>query len=198
MSLWLRARAAWALTLGFAASVSVIVLPISGLTVTPSPAGATLALAVLVALIEPIALGWALTRGDQSAERISPRPIWLWDLLLVLAFGGGLALVALGLRILGVAPAGGIAARATTTFLGFLLIAHAIGGWRTASLAPVVLFVAVVVAGGGEDITHPAPWAWIAASEDDVGASALAMIVLGLGSGLAIVNRRSGPLGAED
>lgn len=198
MSLWFRARAVWALVLGAVASLAVIVLPISGLTVTPSPAGATFALAVLVALIEPIALGWALTRGDQRAERISPRQIWLWDLLLVLGFGGGVALAALGLRLTGLAPAGAIAARATTTFLGLMLIAQAVGGWRTASLAPVVLFIAVVIAGGGEDINHPAPWAWMASPEDDPGASILSVVTLALGATIAIFHRPTGAITDED
>lgn len=197
MTLWLRARAVWALVLGAVASLAVTVLPISGLTVTPSPAGATLALAVLVGLLEPIALGWAMNRGDQRAEFISPRRIWLWDLLLVLGFGCGVAMAELGLRLSGLAPAGGIAARATATFLGLMLMSQPIAGWRTASVAPVIAFVAVVIVGRGEDIAHPAPWAWIAASEDDVVAALLSLFVLALGSVIAVMRRPTAPLGDE-
>jgi hypothetical protein len=84
------------------------------------------------------------------------------------------------------------------TFLGTLLLAQSLGGWRTASLAPVVLFVAVVIVGRGEDINHPAPWAWIAASEDDVGASVLSVIVVALGAVMAVVRRPTGQPRAED
>lgn len=198
MTLWLRARSTTALALVGLASIAVIILPISEMRATPSPAGATLALAILVALLEPIALGWAMARGDQQAERISPRIIWLWDLLLVLGFGLGVALVALSLRLTGLAPAGGIAARAMATFVGVMLFAQPIRGWRTASLAPVVLFVAVVIAGRGEDIFHPAPWAWIAAPENDAGASVFSVVALALGAGIAVVRRPRGFLGAED
>lgn len=198
MTLWLRARAVLALVPAAVVSLAVIVLPISETRATPSPAGATLALAIPIALIQPIALGWAMTRGDQRAERISPRRIWLWDFLLVLGFGVCVALVALAFRLTGLAPAGAIAARAMATFLGVMLFAQSIGGWRTASLAPVALFVAIVIAGRGEDINHPAPWAWIAASEDDVGAAVLSVIVLAIGSVVAIVRRPTGPLGDDD
>jgi hypothetical protein len=194
MTLWLRTRAIWALLFVTVATLAAIVLPVSEMRATPSPAGATLALAILVALIEPIVLGWAMTRGDQHAERISPRPLWLWDLSLVLGLGLIVTLAAFGLRVAGVAPAGGIAARAMATFLGTLLIAQPIAGWRTASLAPVILFVAVVIVGRGDDIDHPAPWAWIAAPEANGGAWLTSLICLGVGTVIAVVRRPSGPL----
>jgi hypothetical protein len=195
---YVRARAVRALVLVSVALLAALVLPFTELRATPSPAGATLALAVLIALAEPIVLGWAMSRGDHGAERVSPRAIWFFDLMLVLGFGLGVILVALGLRLIGIAPAGGIAARALATFLGAMLIAHTLGGWRMASVAPVVVFIAVVIAGRGVDIDHPAPWAWIAAPEGDVGASIMSVVALVVGTGLAFASHDNGSIGVED
>lgn len=198
MTWYLRSRS-YARLLGLSVvAIAILALPIAGLRATPSPAGATLAMAIVIALIVPIALGWALPRGDQPAERVSSRPVWLLDVATVLGFGLLPALAMGGLRLAGLAPAGGIAARASATFLGAMLLIQPIAGWRRAALAPVVLFVAVVIAGRGDDIDHPAPWAWIAALDSDPSAWLASGIVLAAGVAVLLVARGNGPIAVDD
>jgi hypothetical protein len=197
LRLYFRTRALTVLLLVAVASIAATVLPVAELRATPSPAGATLALAVLIALALPISLAWAMTRSDSIAERISPRRTWLVDLAVVLGLSLVTLAAALGLGLLGIAPASGIAARALATFLGVTLLAYPISGWRTAALAPVVLFLLVVIAGRGTDIDHPAPWAWIAAPESDQGSALTSAFVLALGVGVALARGRHAPLGEE-
>jgi hypothetical protein len=197
LTLYLRSRGLQTLVLVALGSAAAMVLPIAELRATPSPAGATVALAVLLALALPIAFGWSMMRGDSIAERTSPRSMWIADLSVVLALGVITIVFALALRIAGVAPAAGIAARALATFLGVMLIAYPITGWRTASLAPVVLFLVVVIAGRGTDIDHPAPWAWIAAPEADGASAVTSGLILALGTGLALARGGRTPIGDE-
>jgi hypothetical protein len=196
---WYLQSRAYARLLGLSLLViAMIALPIAGLRATPSPAGATLALAVVIALIVPIALGWALSRGDQQAERVSPRPVWLLDAATVLGFGLLPALALGALWLAGLAPAGGIAARASGAFLGAMLVIQPIAGWRRAALAPVVVFSVVVIAGRGDDIDHPAPWAWIAAMDSDPSAWLASGIVLAVGIAVLLVAHGNGPIGDDD
>jgi len=66
-----------------------------------------------------------------------------------------------------VAPTGLVAARALAVYLGLMLFAQPLGGWRVAAIAPAVYVLAVIVIGRGEDIYQPAVWAWIAADAGD-------------------------------
>jgi hypothetical protein len=195
---YLRSRAVAALIAATVWSLAAGLLPFAELRATPSPAGATLALAILVALTMPIVIGWALSRGDQRAESISPRPIWLLDVLTAVGLGLTVVLGTIALRVAGVSPVGGIASRALLTYLGVTFMVQPFAGWQRASLAPVVLFIVVVIAGRGPDIDHPAAWAWIAALEDDAAAWAFAMLAFAVGLALLLTKRRTVPTAEEE
>jgi hypothetical protein len=89
--------------------------------------------------------------------------------------------VAVLLHAIGMADAGLVAARAVVSYLGFLLLAAAFAGWRLAPVAPALFLLAVAVFGRGEDIEHPARWAFIAARGDDSSSWLLTTIVLVVG-----------------
>ena len=194
MTLWLKARAAPVVIASAAVSLVMLALPFTALSATPSPAGATVALAVLLALVVPVVLGWGMTRTDRLLETASTRPIVLLDFALALSVGGGVAVADVVLRLVGPAPTGLIAGRAAATFVGLLLVAVAAVGWRTASTVPVIYLVTVLVVGGGSDSAHPAAWAWIASPETDGGAIALAVLTLIFGSGAYLKRRGSLPI----
>lgn len=180
MKLWAQVRGMPIIFGSIVASLLALVLPVSAAAATPSPAGATLAAACLVALIVPIAVGWGCSRADRQLESVSIRPVRLLDFLLAVASVGLVAILALLLALLGMAAAGGIAARASLMFLG-LLLAFAPFGWHLATLSPTLYVLAVAVAGRGEDILHPAPWAWIAAPVGDGLSWVLSVLVLAVG-----------------
>lgn len=180
VKLWAQVRGLFIIVGSIVATLLVLVLPVSAAAVTPSPAGATLAAACLVALIVPIAVGWGCSRADRQVEAVTIRPVRLLDFLLAVASVGLVAILAGSLMQLGIAPAGGIAARASLVFLG-LLLACAPFGWHHAALSPTLYVLAVAVAGRGEDIIHPAPWAWIAAPVEDGLSWVLSALVLAAG-----------------
>jgi hypothetical protein len=122
---------------------------------------------------------------------VSTQAVRVLDLALAVAAVGLTAGMALLLHYVGVAPAGAIAARAELVYLGLLLLGTPLG-WRNATLAPAVYLLAVAVVGGGADILHPAPWAWIAAQEQDETSWLLTAAVLGVGL-LAYLVVRSRP-----
>jgi hypothetical protein len=62
--------------------------------------------------------------------------------------------------------------------LGLLLAAYPVVGWQVAAVIPAAYLLAVAVAGRGEDIYHPAQWAWIAADGGDRGSWLLTTLVL--------------------
>ena len=80
------------------------------------------------------------------------------------------------------APAGAVACRAMVTYLGLLLIARPLAGWRRAAIVPTVYLLVVAVLGRGDDIYHPAAWAWIAADGNDEAAWWMSMVVLAVGA----------------
>jgi hypothetical protein len=166
MSLWAKVRGLPITGVAIVATLLGLVLPVSTAAATPSPAGATLAAACLVALAVPVAVGWGCARGDASLEAVSIQPVRAFDLLLAIAAVGLTAGMALLLEQAGIAPAGAIAARAALVYLGLVLLATPLS-WRIATLAPAIYLLAVAVVGGGADIDHPALWAWIAAQADD-------------------------------
>ena len=100
-------------------------------------------------------------------------------------------LVAVVLHWAGLAQAGLVAARATLTYLGFLLLTVPFVGWRLAPVAPALFLLAVAAFGRGEDIAHPAPWAWLAAEGTDPVSWMLTAAVLLVGvAAYAVVPRR--------
>lgn len=194
MTLWLRVRSV-PLAIGLAVlSLLSLATPIPSAVAAPSPGGATLALACAVSLTVPILVGWGCQRGDRLLEAVSTRSIQALDLGYAVLAVGVTALIATAMHELGVAPAGLIAARASLTYLGLMLFARAIGGWRLATLLPATYLVAVALIGRGEDAAHPAGWAFIAAEGEDVASWVLtALAVLGglLATVVAPVRRAS-------
>lgn len=148
-------------------SLALLAFPGSAIATTPSPAGATIAASALVALVVPIAVGWGCARGDPELESVSVRPVRVLDFLLAVLTVSTTGLAALAMEQVGFAPAGAIAGRALLVFLGLLLAAQPLAGWPIATVAPAIYLVAVAVAGRGQDISRPAPWAWIAAEGAD-------------------------------
>ncbi len=181
MSLWFRVRGGFVISAVMVVTLLVLALPVSALAATPSPAGATLAAACFLALAVPVAVGWGCIRGDAQLELVAVQPVRHLDLALTTAAVGLTALVALTMQQTGLAPAGTVAARAELVYLGLLLVAYPFGGWRIATVVPAIYLLAVVVAGRGADIIHPAPWAWIAAQGDDTRSWVLSFAVLGAG-----------------
>lgn len=180
MSLWAKVRGVPVVGTATILTILALVLPFSTAAATPSPAGATLAAACLLALAVPVAVGWGCARGDALLEAVSTKPVHILDLILAVAAVGLTAGMAVLLERVEVAPAGAIAARAELVYLGLLLLATPLG-WRNATLAPAVYLLAVAVIGGGADIVHPASWAWIAAPEQDETSWLLTGAVVGIG-----------------
>lgn len=178
MSLWLKARAVPTIGLTAVGSLVALLLPFSTLTATPSPGGATIGLAVLLALAMPVVLGWGMARSDRDLEVLSTRPVALLDFALVLAAGVGVAAIDVLLRATLATPTGLIAGRAAATYVGLLLCAVPVVGWRNASTLPLTYFVAVAIAGRGTDAAHPAMWAWIASPEEEPMAMTAALLAL--------------------
>ncbi|MEX2136988.1 MAG: hypothetical protein WEB29_08600 [Chloroflexota bacterium] len=167
MSLWLQVRGAPVIGLAMVLTLVGLALPASAASATPSPVGATVAAACFLALAVPVAVGWGCGRGDGQLETVGSRPVRWLDLMLA---GLAVGLTASGAYLMqrtGLAPAGAIAARDLLVFLGLLLLAYPFVGWRVAAVIPAVYLLAVAVAGGGEDVFHPARWAWIAADGAD-------------------------------
>ncbi len=181
MKYWRKARLLGALLFGAMATIVALLLPITVLTATPSPGGATVGLATVLALAVPVIAGWSISRGDCAMEQRSVRPVAMLDLGLVLIAAITVATGAAALRAADLSPVGLIAARATVTYTGLMLAAVGFVGWANASMAPVVYFVAVVIAGRGSDVEHPAIWAWIAAREDATFSLAAALVTLATG-----------------
>ena len=94
---------------------------------------------------------------------------------------GTTTVAAVALAQAGVAQAGLVAGRDVLVYLGLMLAAYPFTGWRVASIVPVVYVLAVAVFGRGEDIYHPAPWAWIAADGHDQASWVATFGVLALG-----------------
>ena len=199
MSLWLRVRGARTILGAIVLTLVGLALPGSAVAATPSPAGATLAAACFLALAVPVAVGWGCARGDPQLESVSGRPIHLFDLMLAALAVGITCIAALVMRRADLALAGFIAARAVLVYLGFMLLAYPLAGWRVATIVPAIYLLAVAVIGGGEDINHPAWWAWIAADGGDRTSWVVTIALLGAGivAYLTVRPRMSG-LPADD
>jgi hypothetical protein len=82
------------------------------------------------------------------------------------------------------------AAWATLVYLGLTLLAVPFWGWRLAPVLPALFLLAVAVFGRGEDIEHPARWAFIAACGDDSFSWLFTAIVLVVGVAACLVAPR--------
>jgi hypothetical protein len=125
---------------------------------------------------------------------VSVRPIHASDLLLAVLAVGTTSIAALVMQEAGLALAGLIAGRDVLAYLGIMLFAYPLAGWRIATIAPAVDLLAVAVKGRGEDISQPAWWAWIAADGHDQASwvVTLAVLLVGIGAYLAVRPRKSG------
>ncbi len=178
MSLWLRVRGAPIIGVTMILTLAALALPFSAATANPSPVGPAVAVACYLALAVPIAVGWGCGRGDARLEGVGIRPVRWLDLALALLAVGLTAGGAYLLQQAEIAPVGKMAARDLLVFLGLLLLAYPFVGWRVAAVIPAVYLLAVAVAGRGEDIYHPAAWAWIAADAGDWRSWLLTAVVL--------------------
>jgi hypothetical protein len=181
VSLYLRVRGAPVIAAVVAGVVAFVAWPGASMGATPSPTGATMMAAAFVAIAVPAAVGWGCARGDARLESTGVRPVPWADLAIALLATAAVALPAVLLHAVGVADAGVMAARAALTYLGFLLLAAAFSGWRLAPVAPALYLLAVAVFGRGEDIVHPAPFAWIAAEVTSRVSWALTAFVVAVG-----------------
>jgi hypothetical protein len=199
MSLWLRIRGARTILAAIVLTLIGLALPGSAVAATASPAGATLAAACFLALAVPVAVGWGCARGDPQLESVSVRPVHAFDLLLGMLFVGITSIAALAMQRAGLALAGSIAGRGELVYLGFMLLAYPLAGWRVATIVPAVYLLAVAVFGRGEDFSHPAWWAWIATDGRDESSWVATLALLGTGIGAYLTVRpRSSSLPADD
>jgi hypothetical protein len=190
VSLYLRVRGASAIAAVIATVVALLAWPGSSLAATPSPTGATMMAGAFLAIAVPAVIGWGCARGDSRLEGTGVRGIRRADLALAVVASAVVVLVAVVLHWAGLAQAGLVAARATLTYLGFLLLAVPFVGWRLAPVAPALFLLAVAVFGRGEDILHPARWAWIAAEGTDSVSWTLTAVVLLAGTAIYIARPR--------
>jgi hypothetical protein len=191
VSLYLRVRGASVIAVVAAVVVALLAWPGSSMQATPSPTGATMMAGAFFAIAVPAVIGWGCARGDGRLEATGVRGIALADLALAVAASAVVVLVAVVLHWAGLAQAGLVAARATLTFLGFLLLAVPFVGWRLAPVAPALFLLAVAAFGRGEDIVHAARWAWLAAEGTDPVAWALtgAVLLVGIAAYIAVPRR---------
>lgn len=192
MILWLKVRSAPVIGAAIALTLLGVLSPAAAAIAAPSPMSPATAVACFLALAVPVAVGWGCGRGDPQIEFVSTRGIKWLDLTLAAGAVGFTSAAAMLLHRADHALAGAIASRALLVYLGLLLAAYPIAGWRVAAVIPAGYLLAVAVAGRGEDIYHPAGWAWIAANGGDPGSWFLTAGVLAAGLiGYIALNRRS-------
>lgn len=190
MSLYLQVRGASVIAAVVAVVVALLAWPGSSMAATPSPTGATMMAGAFLAIAVPAVVGWGCARGDVRLEATGVRAISSFDLALAILATAVVALVAVVLHAVGMADAGVVAARAALTYLGFLLLAVPFVGWRLAPVAPALFLLAVAAFGRGEDVLHPARWAWLAADGADPVSWALTTVVLVAGTAIYIAAPR--------
>ena len=66
MRYWRKAREVRTVAFAGVATVLALLLPFTVLTATPSPGGATVGLAAVLALAIPVLTGWGIARGDRG------------------------------------------------------------------------------------------------------------------------------------
>lgn len=198
MSLYLRVRAAGVVALVAGCVVLLLAWPGSSMDATPSPTGATMMAGVFLAIAVPAAVGWGCARGDALIEGTGVRRLVELDLAFAVAACGLVAAAGATMHALGLADAGLAAARATLAYLGLALFAVPFWGWRLAPVPPALFLLAVAVFGRGEDIEHPAPWAFIAARGDDSMSWLLTAITLAVGGAAYLLAARRLDLSAGE
>jgi hypothetical protein len=196
--LWLKSRRVVVVAAIGLLSLAAMAWPGSGIQVTSSPVGASLAAACFLALAAPVLGAWANGQGEPVREWVSIRHVKRLDLVLMVGLVAGLAATAVVAHAYGIAPAGDVAGRAMLTYLGMVLIACPVVGWRRAALLPTIYLLTVAVLGRGDDSGHPAIWAWIAADGVDSGAWWLSLGVLALGVLAYTLAPWSGPLAVDE
>ncbi|MEW5991247.1 MAG: hypothetical protein AB1736_07895 [Chloroflexota bacterium] len=193
MVLWFRVRRIDLLLAAIALGALLLVTPLAALRAMPSPAGANVAAACMIALLVPMALSGSCSRSDDRVEAVAVRPTRALDFLLVISAIVASCAVSTLQELIGLTSVGVVAARATLAYGGLLLVAQSLSGWRVAAVLPATYLLAVAIAGRGPDVTHPAWWAWIAAGTGDTGSWLLTGFVDGLGT--ATYWKRSARLG---
>lgn len=182
MSIWARVRLLWAVAVAVVVSVALLMTPVAAVQAMPSPAGASVAAACLIALAVPVVAAAGCARSDPRIEAVAVRPVRALDFSLVaVAIVSASAASAL-VNAVGLAPVGLAAARACLTYAGLLLFGRSLADWRVAPLLPTAYLALVAVVGGGEDIIHPAWWAWIAADPSDAASWFLTVAMLAAGT----------------
>lgn len=190
VSLYRKVRRVNLIALSVVGSALLLQVPVSAISIRMSPIGAPLMIALFIALGLPSALGFGLSSGLPAHESVAARRIRRFDAVLVttsvcafLVLGAIGALVSAGINSSDVGATYLIATRALMTYLGWLLVARWIVGWRTASIAPALYLLAVGVFGFADE-TAAAGWAWIGLPANDGWAWACTWILLGLGTTL--------------
>jgi len=178
------------ITLSVLGSALLLQVPASAISIRVSPIGAPLMIALFIALGLPSALGFGLSSGLPAQESVAARRIRRYDAVLVassvcafLALGAIGAQVSAGFNAADVGDTYLIATRALMTYLGWLLVARCIVGWRTASVAPALYLLAVGVFGVADETTA-AGWAWIGLPAADGWAWACTWMLFVLGVAL--------------
>lgn len=197
MTYWAKVHGLWVICAAIILTELALVTPISVASGVPSPAGANLAAACVIALAVPISVGWGCERGNGSLEAGGVRALRGLDFALAVLAVGAMVGIAVLLERIGLAPAGLITARAGLVYVGLLLLLSPLG-WRLATFAPALYLLAVAVVGRGEDINHPAPWAWIAAPPDSQASWVLSAGVVALGVASYLLTPRRSVLPEPD
>ncbi|MDG4802780.1 hypothetical protein [Micromonospora sp. WMMD980] len=142
---------------------------------------------VLISLAFAVTLSVHLHSDMSDVESSSARPLWRWEMLQTVV--GGLTGVVTFLGLTHVSGAGHLAFGAARDFLfwlGVALLSGRLLSWELSWVAPVVLALAVGVAGTAPT-GHPRPWAVPLLPADSVPAAAASGLVLA--PGLLVLGR---------
>jgi hypothetical protein len=192
VGLWWRSRRGGLVVASIALSGLLLVTPLAPIQAMPSPAGASVALACLIGLITPAAVAAGCARSDPWLESAGTRPTRAYDYLLLMGAVSGVAGLSLLEQSAGLAAIGQVCSRAGLAYAGMLLIGRSFGAWRSAAVLPATYLTLVAVAGRGDDVLHPAWWAWIASDAGELSSWLLTTFCLALGT--LLYWRRSPPL----
>ncbi len=192
MDLWWRSRRGRLVAASVALSGLLVATPLAPVQAMPSPAGASVALACLIGLIAPVAVAAGCARSDSWLESVGNRPTRTYDYLLLMGAVFGVAGLNTAEQAAGLSAVGHVCSRAGLAYAGLVLIGRSMGSWRSAAVLPAAYLALVAVAGRGDDLIHPAWWAWIAADAGEASSWLLTGVSLGLGT--LLYWRRSPPL----
>ena len=192
MVLWWRSRRGGLILASIALSGLLLATPLAPIQAMPSPAGATVAIACVIGLLAPVAVAAGCARSDPWLESVGTRPIRTYDYLLLMGAVSGVAGLSLLEQCAGLSAVGQVCSRAGFAYAGLALIGRSFGAWRAAAVLPATYLTLVAVAGRGDDLIHPAWWAWIASDAGETSSWLLTAFCLGLGT--LLYWRRSPPL----